>query len=238
MKPLIARVGGKFKLASKIVRMFPKHDVYIEPFLGGGSIFFRKEPSKKEYINDIDKDIYHIFKDVKKFGEKIPSMKFTASRKKFLELKTKKYTDPLKRLHRNLYLSRYSFAGNRINYAHSKAPILIKRNAMKYKERLKKAVITNVDWKKLLKHDSKTSFMYLDPPYETGSTKLWNYKKFSAKSLLPVLKKIKGKFLLSFEYSKENMKLFKDFHITKVTTNYSVAPGESQRKTEILIKNY
>lgn len=36
MKTPISYWGGKQRLASKVLRMFPKHRVYCEPFFGGG----------------------------------------------------------------------------------------------------------------------------------------------------------------------------------------------------------
>ena len=41
LPPILGWVGGKTKLASKIISMMPKHKVYVEPFLGGGPCFSR-----------------------------------------------------------------------------------------------------------------------------------------------------------------------------------------------------
>ena len=38
---MFGRVGGKTKLRKLIVSKFPEHKIYIEPFIGGGSIFFK-----------------------------------------------------------------------------------------------------------------------------------------------------------------------------------------------------
>ena len=34
--------GGKFYARKIIEKYIPKHDFYVEPFLGGGSVFFHK----------------------------------------------------------------------------------------------------------------------------------------------------------------------------------------------------
>ena len=67
LKPLTARVGGKVLLKKKIVdEYFPSpgtYSTYVEPFVGGGSIYFYKnKDNHKEVINDIDQDIIDIFK--------------------------------------------------------------------------------------------------------------------------------------------------------------------------------
>ena len=42
MKPLISYYGGKQKIASKILKYFPPHSVYVEPFAGGAALLFAK----------------------------------------------------------------------------------------------------------------------------------------------------------------------------------------------------
>ena len=38
---------------------------YLEPFFGAGSLFFVKEPSKIETINDIDGNVINLFAVIK-----------------------------------------------------------------------------------------------------------------------------------------------------------------------------
>ena len=62
-RPIVARVGGKSKLAETIVNLIPSHDTYVEAFAGGASVFFKKPKniSKLEVLNDKDKDIANIY---------------------------------------------------------------------------------------------------------------------------------------------------------------------------------
>ena len=46
----IGRIGGKTKLVEKILSVFPKDYedmIYVEPFIGGGSILYNKKLSKE-----------------------------------------------------------------------------------------------------------------------------------------------------------------------------------------------
>src|ERR1035437_187660 len=65
MKTPLTYYGGKQRLADRILPLIPKHNLYCEPFLGGGAIFFSKEPSKVEVINDIDGNLINFYKVLK-----------------------------------------------------------------------------------------------------------------------------------------------------------------------------
>lgn len=61
MKSPIAYFGGKTKLASKLIPMFPDHTRYVEVFGGGGSLLFAKPVSQLEIYNDLDEALYEFF---------------------------------------------------------------------------------------------------------------------------------------------------------------------------------
>lgn len=56
--------GGKYFLRKHIRPLIPSHDLYIEPCLGGGQIFFDKKPAPKEIINDINGDLMNMWKHI------------------------------------------------------------------------------------------------------------------------------------------------------------------------------
>jgi site-specific DNA-adenine methylase len=53
--------GSKARLASRLVRFFPEHDIYVSAFGGTGIEFAHKRPSRREVFNDIDDNIYAVF---------------------------------------------------------------------------------------------------------------------------------------------------------------------------------
>ena len=52
MKTPITYYGGKQILTHEILELMPAHKIYVEPFFGGGAIFFAKGSSFLEVIND------------------------------------------------------------------------------------------------------------------------------------------------------------------------------------------
>ncbi len=240
------RVGGKSRLATRIVRMIPNHDTYVEPFIGGGSVFFKKEPARVEVINDKDKRIYYLYKDMQTVGHRVHEMNFRCSRKIFEEARTSKSKEPFLRLHQNLIVTKQSFGATTTVYMGPKSCKLgkgkstnIKKSGWRYKERLKEVIIRNQDWQKVTrKYDTPHTFFYFDPPYMTVKGK-WGYKSMNPVEIAKVLKKLKGKWLLSYENTPKMRKLFtaRKYKITTIPHTYELS-GQRQKVSEILIRNY
>ena len=70
MKPLIKWAGGKSSEIKYVEKIIPKFDRYVEPFFGGGALFFDLEP-KNAVINDISEELMVFYKLLKngKSGE-------------------------------------------------------------------------------------------------------------------------------------------------------------------------
>ncbi|MBD5501387.1 MAG: Dam family site-specific DNA-(adenine-N6)-methyltransferase, partial [Lachnospiraceae bacterium] len=64
MNPIIKYRGGKSKEIIHFVRNMPKeYDRYIEPFLGGGALYFYLQP-EKAIVNDINTRLYEFYKGI------------------------------------------------------------------------------------------------------------------------------------------------------------------------------
>jgi DNA adenine methylase len=94
MKPLIKYRGGKSKEISRLVEHIPKYSGrYIEPFFGGGALYFHLEP-KRAIINDINSKLIAFYLGVRDSFETLKAelteigKKYMINRKKFEELKS------------------------------------------------------------------------------------------------------------------------------------------------------
>jgi DNA adenine methylase len=57
-KPFLKWVGGKQKLLPQLLPHFPKeYGRYIEPFLGGGAVFFALDFDGECILNDLNSDL-------------------------------------------------------------------------------------------------------------------------------------------------------------------------------------
>lgn len=61
---ILNRLGNKAKIAEKVQKHFPRHDIYMEPFFGAGGMYFNKPKAKYNFINDLDDDVYNLFRQV------------------------------------------------------------------------------------------------------------------------------------------------------------------------------
>lgn len=238
------RMGGKSKLKKKLIKYFPTNYedmTYIEPFFGAGSLFFYKEPSKKEVINDLDKNIFILMKGFKKYnGDEISTaINGNYDKEAFIKIKEAKPKTEYEKFLQVLLLIKLSFFGKM--KSHGGRPKINSNYGNKYNERLKNTIILNKDYKEVIKkYDSPQSFFYLDPPYSMSEDyKYYDNQYININELYELLKNIKGKFLISYDDNKEAKELFKEFKIINVTTTYIHTQYiEQRKKKEIVIKNY
>jgi DNA adenine methylase len=117
-RPIAPWVGGKRIIAPRIIEMISArpHTRYVEPFVGMGSVFFRRSSRpKKEVVNDISRDVVNLFRLLQRhFQQLLDVMKWQiCSRAEFERLNSldpDRLTD-LERAARFLYLQRTTFGG-------------------------------------------------------------------------------------------------------------------------------
>ena len=250
LKPPISRMGGKSKLRKTIIEMIPEHSCYIELFFGAGWVYFGKEPSKVEVINDIDKELINLFKMIKYHAPEIErQLEYEFSgREVFEEYKhcTLEYLTEIHRAVRFLYLISQSFAGKGKDFGYGttsrpKPQIFYKDVLDDLKERLRNTYVENLSFEKIIdKYDREHSFFFCDPPYfETAGYG----NEFGEKEHLLLrdkLKGMKGKFLLTINDHDKVREWYKDFNIKEVQVNYSVSRNKEARGKykELIITNY
>ena len=250
IKPPISRMGGKSKLRNKIINMLPSHTTYIELFFGAGWVYFGKDKSKVEVINDIDKELINLFKIIKYHTPEIKRLleyEFSG-RDIFEEYKnsTLEHLTDIHRAIRFLYLINNSFAGKgkHFGYATTKIPnqkIFLTEHLNEIKERLNNTYVENLYFEKIIdKYDREESLFFCDPPYFETAGYDYEFTEDDHILLRDKLSNIKGKFILTINDHEKVREWYKDFNIDEVDVNYSISKEKSGRGKykELIITNY
>lgn len=255
MQAFFGRVGSKRKILNNILKLIPAHKIYGEPFVGGGSVYFGKEPAPKEYINDLDKSLIEGYRLLKKAPPVEELLKYAVKPKymskddptvikqiqSFVNRKPKNNAEKLLQL---LYISRNTFGNKWTGFIYKGSTHISKiKKIDQYRERLQNTTISKQDYKAFIKKiDSKDTFFYLDPPYE-DSDKLYKFDFVNLEEMANILKNIKGKFLLSINDSPNVRRIFKGFNIRTILFKGTYDDKEyktigTKDRRELFISNY
>ena len=74
MSTVLKYPGSKWSTAQWIISNFPpryEKMTYLEPFFGSGAIFFNKNRSSVETINDLDSGVVNLFKVIREHPEEL-----------------------------------------------------------------------------------------------------------------------------------------------------------------------
>ncbi|WP_199140635.1 DNA adenine methylase [Pedobacter sp. ASV12] len=64
MRPLIKWTGGKYKEFALFAHHIPQFERYVEPFFGGGGVFFALQPRVPAFINDKSADLVNFYRQL------------------------------------------------------------------------------------------------------------------------------------------------------------------------------
>jgi DNA adenine methylase len=247
----LSYIGGKNRLAKRVIEIFPEHTTYVEAFAGGAQVFFRKEPSSVEVLNDLDGEIVNFYRVCQQhYEELLRYFKFAVVSRQWFDLLKAANPDTLsdiQRAARHLYLLRNCFASIVRNPVYHRnviqppsfnlesLPELIE-NAHK---RLERVQLECAPYEEILKRfDRPTTLFYLDPPYWGKKLYNHNFREADFEQLAERLVKVRGKFILSLNDVPEVRALFARFRIEQVELHYTSQKAAGRRYKEVFITNF
>ena len=255
-RPPFAYYGGKQRLVPDLLPMIPPHQRYVEPFCGGAALFWAKQPSPSEVINDADGRIVNFYQVCKTDFEKLQRLvRLTMHAEKeyrtAMEILSKPKQDPVVYAWAMWTAANMSFSHKvGAGFAFAKEGNPAGQNASKRESfeqpitrRLARVQIFNRDAIDLiLRMDSPDTFFYLDPPYAESDCGHYESRKEVYYRLLEVLPKLKGKWLMSSYPSEQLTKLRKKHGWRSRDKTMSLAVSAKHNagrtKTECLTWNY
>ena len=179
VKPPVKWAGGKGQLLSQFEPLFPgRFNLYVEPFLGGGAVFFRLLPEKAVLI-DNNPELINFYLVVRDDLEALLSRLRGHRNEKDYYYQVRaldpESLDPVERASRFLFLNKTGYNGLwRVNrkgkhnvpfgrYGNPK--IADEDNLRRVSSALKKADVILGDFGEALDFAKEGVFVYMDPPY-------------------------------------------------------------------------
>ncbi len=267
-KPFLKWAGGKRQLITQLELFFPKSfENYIEPFVGGGAVFFHLLPEKAVLIdnNPVLINVYNMIKT--QVNDLISSLKkhrnesdyFYSVRNFDREDNYKNWSD-VEKASRTIFLNKCCFNGlYRVNskgyfnvpFGKYKNPLFCdEENLNLVNKTLQNVEIIQGSFEMCLEYATSNSFLYMDPPYvpvsDTSSFTSYtkdNFKLNDQKKLKKVFDKltdIGAKVLLSNSFCDFILELYKDYEISILNARRSINSNATKRGVikEVLIKNF
>lgn len=180
-RPVLRYPGGKWRLAPWIIRHFPHHDAYVEPFGGSAAVLLQKAPSPLEVWNDLGGEVYNFFLVLRDEGlcaRLVRALELTPWHRleyeRCLQGLGEPQDDPVERARRFFVASwqgvwggswRYVRSGSRFAITPSEAwgPF---EHLLAASQRLRRVQFEHRDAFAVMKeYDAPESLFYLDPPY-------------------------------------------------------------------------
>jgi DNA adenine methylase len=259
--------GGKSKLISFLVDHLPKREDikgnYIDPFVGGGSVFFFMN-SNNAIISDLNSDLITLYKGIKLYPHKVWEVFASFPKGKTAYYNIRNVALEGKPLYykaaRTLFLNRTCFKGmwrhNRqgkfnVGYGgEERRWVITHENIVELSYILRKAEIYNYDFEDVILNVSNNDFIFLDPPYKPGEKDLHELHYCNGKFLfeeqvriadslkrLPKSKNIR--WAMTNSSHKDILKLYESYNIKKIPYGTSDKPGiQTKNSKEVLITNY
>lgn len=180
VKPFLKWAGGKSQMLDEIIPLMPdNYGTYIEPFVGGGALFFAVKP-EKAVIADSNPELINCFRQVAENVEDVIGYlrRYENTAEMFYEVRALDWKSlmPAEAAARMVYLNKTCFNGlYRVNrngefncpFGRYKNPNICDIEGLHLaSEVLQNAVILCEDYKKVLSEYAKPGdFVFLDPPY-------------------------------------------------------------------------
>jgi DNA adenine methylase len=207
LKPFFRYPGGKSRIATQITKLFPEHRTYVEPLVGGGSVYFAKQPTDKEVISDADTDLMGFYKALKKGEVGHCDLSPNKGRLESVVAKAKR-GHPLTPCE-YLVRRRNSFGGKGETFdrlllksckSDDKSCGIKSKNPQDYINRMQHTLVTSGDFGKICReHDAPDTLHYLDPPYAGTSTEGYAHgHDLQPSDIKKVTDDLRGKVVISY----------------------------------------
>jgi len=256
MKSPIKWTGGKRREIPYFSSYIPQNfDIYIEPFFGGGALYWHLLP-QNAIINDINSHLINFYKVLRDNHSSLENILSTFEHNKtFFDklvniLNNNEFNNNVEQAAIFYYLNKTSFSGKwRVNksgdynntWGNYKKPSYLSIDKS-YSEHLEHASILNKDFAYILEEYKYCSdaFIFLDPPYLNCDSMYTAEQDFIEiyEYIYNYMRNCKSKVMLVVKGDKYIKTLFNDYIIDDYTVNYSHNAKSKTKNKHLIITNY
>lgn len=262
--------GGKRRLLRYIIPYLPLREAirgkYIEPFVGGGAVFFALNP-RRAVLSDINKELIDLYLGIKYRPSEVWQIfsGFPTTKEGYYRVRDHQFeTDNLAyKAARILYLNRTCFKGMwrhnasgnfNVGYGgQDRRWVVSEKTLSTVSRRLKNARLKSEDFQKVIDSSSHDDFIFVDPPYSPSKKEIshdhYVYSRFTYSRfvyddhvrLATALKRATQRgvrWLLTTSSHEDIVSLFKDHAIVRFSKGAAGKPRIiSEFSGEVLIFN-
>jgi DNA adenine methylase len=260
LKPLIKWSGGKKDEIKNFINYIPNnYNIYLEPFVGGGAVYFHINPLKS-VISDVHKELIDLYKSIAK-GKSDEIYKFMEENKNdettYYNVRDKMVIknefDSAKRFYYQRKtcfrgMMRYNGSGKfNVPFGRYKTINYDDLKNKNYEILLKRTTILNDSFEKIFQnYNDENNFMFLDPPYYNCEFTDYGYCKFGKDEhilLAKLFKETKIKCLMIIGKTEFISDLYKDYIVGEYDKKYRFKlygkrVGDEINTVHLIIKNY
>ncbi len=257
--------GGKRRLLNFLIPFIPTTDQiigkYVEPFVGGGALFFYLNPSQA-FLSDLNSELIDIYRGVRYAPRAVWKVycSFGNDKNSYHKIRDESVaTSLIERAARMLYLNRTSFKGMwrhntngdfNVGYGgQERRWVITEETLLLTSKALKSANLKCTDFETVIDSCEAGDFLFLDPPYRPGNKEQIHAhyvgQQFSfadhqrLASVLSRAKKRNVHWALTTSNHSEITNLFKGNKIISIPKGTGRKPGIlSNNSVEVLITTY
>lgn len=262
--PILKWAGGKTQMLKDIIpRMPEEYGDYIEPFIGGGALFF-KLGREHSIIADSNPELINLYKQIAINCDKVIDLlqDYKNEEEFFYSVRSKEWIDcsPVEAAARMIYLNRTCFNGlYRLNrkgqfntpFGRYKNPTICnKEKIVEASKILQNADIICGDYLEVLKKNAKPNdFIFLDPPYvpvsENSDFKRYTKEQFYESDQVNLAKEVDRLVNLGCKIMLTNSnhplvhELYSKYKIEIIQTKRNInSKGDKRKGEDVIVTTY
>lgn len=236
----------------------PEHNVYTEAFAGGAALYWAKEPSAVEVLNDINGNLINFYRVLKNdFNALETRVQATVHSRELFDFASIVYDypnffDPIERAWALWIKSKMGFASKldgTFGYDKQDGGVAKKINGAKalftvdLSKRIEQTQIECTSALRIIKsRDTNRTFHFIDPPYINSDCGHYSgtFNLADFEELLTLLTTLEGKFMLTMfphEVLYSYIKAHK-WRVVEVERTISASKIKRRKQVELIIMNY